>query len=205
MSDTLVVLRACGERTEARAAQLLSEQFGSVMVLRLQPLAAAVVAGFKAAESFKWLLTCDADVLIDDMCAERVAEMKRSLPSDHWQALGMVSDKLAGRERKGGLRLYRASMLADKIEHVDMSSIRPEGDLCAMFPSWKQFDLMLGRHDFEQFYIDLYRKGSQHRKKHPSWWRRADEWRTSSDRDLRAAWLGWAGGPMPKWPEKGAL
>lgn len=203
-SDTLVILRGAGERTEEHALGLLMQQFPEVVILRMRPLAAAVRYGFRLAveADFRWLVTCDADVLIDADCARRIAWMKAELPTECWQGIGMVDDKLIGRPRLGGLRLHRVAALAQKIPEIRDDAIRPEADLCVADPRWRRFPCVLGRHDFEQFYSDLHRKGAQHRRKHPKWLPYAARWKTSSDMDLRAAWLGWSGSPAPTWPEK---
>ena len=206
--DTLVVLRANGERTERLAERLLRSEFGAVMVLRVRPFAEAVRAGFRAAigGGYRWLVTCDADILIDEACAQKVELIKRRLHPGQWQAIARVRCRLAG-DRKGGLRVSRVAALARKLEAVRDDVTRPEAELCRIGAGdWIYAPEIMGRHDYEQWYRDLYRKGSAHRAKHASWGRKiAPRWRASLDRDLLAAAAGWDAAPMPDWPEKEPL
>jgi hypothetical protein len=202
------VLRANGERTERLAERLLRVEFGEVVVLRIKPFAEAVRAGFRAAigGGYRWLVTCDADILIDEGCAQKVELIKRRLKLDQWHAIARVCCRLAG-DRKGGLRVSRVSALALKLKAVRDDVTRPEADLCRVgADDWIYVPEMIGRHDFEQFYCDLYRKGAAHRIKHASWGRKiAPRWRASRDCDLLAAAAGWDAAPMPQWPEKEPL
>jgi hypothetical protein len=202
VSDTLVCLRANGERTEELAERLLREQFPLVETLRIRPFAEAVRECFRRAEGYRWLVTCDADVLIDASCAAKVESIKGRMDG-YWQAIGHVVDKLAG-VRLGGIRIYRASELPKMLPHVK-ESIRPEGDLCAINTAWLRAPEVMGRHDFEQYYADLYRKGKQHAVKHPKWGSSiVRKWRKSRDPDLKAALAGWDGKDMT-WAEKAPL
>jgi hypothetical protein len=203
VSDTLVCLRACGERTEELAERLLREQFAEVQTLRIRPFAEAVRECFRRAEGYQWLVTCDADVLIAPNCRAKVENIKGRMEG-YWQAIGYVVDKLAGTTRLGGIRIYRASELPQMLPRIK-DSIRPEGDLCAINTAWLRAPEVMGRHDFEQFYADLYRKGKQHAVKHPKWASSiVSKWRRSRDPDIKAALAGWEGRDMT-WHEKAPL
>lgn len=202
-----VVLRAAGERTEVLAEQLLREQCGQVHVLRVSPFAEAVRECYRTAieSGAPWLLTCDADVLVAPDLANQVQRIATRLPDGAWQAIGYVDDKLAGCARLGGLRLHRVSALADLVERI-ADSVRPEADLCRLRPNWQRVRVVLGRHDFDQWYGDLHRKGAAHRRKHASWGASiVPRWRASKDRDLQAALRGWDGLALPDWAEKGPM
>lgn len=202
-----VVLRAAGERTEALAEQLLREQCKAVHVLRVVPFAEAVRECYRIAieSGAPWLLTCDADVLVAPDMDDQVGRIAQRMPDGAWQAIGYVDDKLAMCARLGGLRLHRVAALADLVGHI-ADSVRPEADLCRLRPNWQRVRVVLGRHDFDQWYRDLHRKGAAHRRKHLSWGASiVPRWRASKDRDLQAALCGWDGRPLPEWPEKEPL
>lgn len=207
-SSFCVVLRCAGERTQFEAANRLMDQSDDVVSISVAPFSDAVRKCYQLAidRAAKWLVTCDADVLVDADAAEQILRIVKLMPSEAWQAIGQVNDKLAGCVRLGGLRIHRVSALPKAIMLVNDVAIRPEADLCLKMPNWVRARVTLGSHDFEQWYRDLYRKGAQHRKKHPTWARSiAHRWRASHDLDLRAAGLGWDGHPPPDWPEKGPL
>jgi hypothetical protein len=199
-----VVLRTAGERTAELAEQLLREQCETLHVLRVAPFAEAVRQCYRIAieSGAPWLLTCDADVLVAPDMADQVQRIAQRMPGSAWQAIGYVDDKLAGCARLGGLRLHRASELAGLIDRI-ADSVRPEADLCRLRPNWQRVRIVLGRHDFEQWYRDLHRKGAVHRGKHSSWGASiVPRWRASKDRDLQAALRGWDGLGLPDWAEK---
>ena len=115
-----------------------------------------------------------------------------------------MDDKLSGMIRQGGVRAWRTSALPELIDKV-RDTVRPEGDLCHRNPGWLSVDIVTGRHDYEQFYCDLYRKGAAHRRKHSRWADTVEKvWRNNPDRDIQAAYAGWHGAPM-KFTEKDPL
>lgn len=202
-----VVLRAAGERTAALSERLLREQCETLHVLRVAPFAEAVRRCYRIAmeSGAPWLLTCDADVLVAQDMAAQVQRIAQHMPAGAWQAIGYIDDKLSGCARLGGLRLHRVSALADLVDRI-AESVRPEADLCRLRPNWHRVRIVLGRHDYEQWYRDLHRKGAAHCRKHSSWGASiVPRWRASSDRDLQAALRGWDGLPAPDWPEKEPL
>jgi len=204
----VVVLRTNRERTARLAEQLLKKEFDDVVVIQVSPFHAAVRECFRIAEERKarWLVTCDGDVLVTPGIGRKVAAIANRLPSSEWQAIGQVHDKLAGCNRLGGLRLYRVSHLhlTSKVQIDNVT--RPEAELCRVFPNWTRLPDVFGTHDYEQFYYDLYRKGAQHRVKHPGWSKTiVPQWVSSKDQDLLTALAGWHGDPIPRWKEKDPL
>ncbi len=204
----VVVLRTNRERTARLAEQLLKNEFEDVVSIQVSPFHAAVRECFRIAADLgkKWLVTCDGDVLVTHGVGRKMAAIASRLPSSEWQAIGQVYDKLAGCNRLGGLRLYRVAALAQTTKVQIDNVTRPEAELCRVFPNWTRLPDVFGTHDYEQFYCDLYRKGAQHRVKHPGWSRTiVPQWLSSKDQDLLAALAGWHGDPMPLWKEKDPL
>ena len=199
-----VVIRSCGERTADKCEALVREQFDCVHVMEnVRPLAEAVRRSFKiaVASGKPWLVVIDADMLV---APDLKARLGYQIDNDGmWQTQAMVDDKLCGDVRPGGPRLIRTSVIPEIV--VDDSAIRPESALFHSRPGAVFVREVWARHDYEQYYRDLHRKGAAHRIKHKSWGQIiVPQWRKSADLDLRAAAAGWDGAPFT-WPEKEAL
>lgn len=196
----VAVIRSQGERTAAQCERLVRRQFESVHVLSISPFADAVRECLRIGieSGADWLVTVDADVLIAPDYWQRIQPHLSG-----WHVLGKMDCKLGGL-RAGGVRAWRTDSLADALPMVT-DCVRPESALCHAVGGWSEVDVITGRHDYEQFYRDLYRKGAAHRVKHRGWAYRANyEWRRSSDLDLIAAYAGWSGQPL-KMQEKPPL
>jgi hypothetical protein len=117
-------------------------------------------------------MALDADILLaPDAIAEliRAAEL---MPPHYVQVQGRIWDKIIGTYRPAGPRIYRTELLKRALEYVPEagSEIRPESYVLEQmgklgFPS-RRVSQILGLHDFEQYYRDLYRKSFVHAKKH---------------------------------------
>ncbi len=116
---------------------------------------------------------------------------------------GWIIDKLFDGPRQAGNHLYRTSMLPHIIAAIPTESVdvRPERHTLQRmhdqgFP-WREVPVVLGIHDFEQSYRDLFRKCFVHARKHirqtdyliPLWRRKAEQ-----DQDFLIAVKGFAGG-----------
>ena len=192
--EVLAIVRSTGERTEAECIRRVMTQVEGVDTLRIAPFHEAVRECFRRGieSGAQWLLTVDADVLLH---RNAVRELMAQ-PVNGWQIVGQVKDKLYGGVKLAGVRLYRVSKLPEVLPYVS-DVLRPEGALTKIFEGWEPSREVVGHHDFDQWYRDYHRKGAQHRVKHPGWEKRVKyEWRRSPDRDLQAAWAGWAGQPM---------
>lgn len=192
----MAVVRTFGERTEAECVKRVRKQLADVQVIHVEPFAEAVRECFRLAINSKadWLLTVDADVLLNSGAVASLLNQAKTL--DGWQIVGIVKDKLAGRARMAGVRLYRIAALPEALPLVSNDEVRPEGSIARALGGWEKSREVVGKHDFEQFYRDLYRKGQMASIKHPGWGNLAAEWRRSRDPDLRAAYAGWAGLPL---------
>lgn len=189
--EVIAVVRTFGERTQAECIRRVREQVQEVRVIQVAPFHEAVRECFRIGigSGAEWMLTVDADVLLHDgavaqlLCEARTCSVR--------QIVGRVQDKLYGGVKLAGVRLYRVSGLAEMLPHV-ADVIRPEGDLAKRF-GYVRSDVVVGLHDYHQWRRDYYRKGRQHRVKHPHWTVRAAKWRKSKDLDLVATAQGWDG------------
>lgn len=197
MIDAVAVIRSQGERTESVCERLVKSQFETTHIIRVSPFADAVRECFRIGleSGAEWLVTVDADVLIAADYREKISEEVKGFSG--WQVLGHMDDKLYGGVRVGGVRAYRVAAIPKLLPTVRADAQRVEARLCTDHPGWRLSSLVTGRHDYEQYYRDLYRKGAAHRVKHRSWAGLVERvWARSDDRDLRAAYAGWHGRPM---------
>jgi hypothetical protein len=192
--EVVTVIRTNGERTAAACEWYAKRLFANVQPIRVAPFAEAVRECFRIgiASRADWLVTIDADLLVLDGALNLLRVAKRTTG---WQVLGRVRDRLYGGIRRGGVRVYRVATLDRVLPLVRDDAIRPEGDLAGIVPGVEMVETVTALHDYEQWYADLYRKGAAHRIKHPNW--NVERWRKSEDRDLRVAYAGWIGSPMP--------
>ncbi len=194
MIDAVVVIRSQGERTEAVCERLVKSQFENTHIIRVSPFADAVRECFRIGleSGSEWLVTVDADVLIAPDYREKISEEVKVFSG--WQILGHMDDKLFGGVRRGGVRAYRTSAIPKLLPSIRDGVQRVEARLCADHPGWRLSSLVTGRHDYEQYYRDLYRKGAAHRAKHRNWATMIERaWGVSGDKDLQAAYAGWHG------------
>jgi len=172
-----VVIRASGERTETICKELILAQGISpdnLVVIREAPFSAAVRKGFEIGieRGLPWTLHVDADVLLRPGSIKKMLSLAEAQEDNVFQVQGKVIDKFFGGPRDAGNHLYRTSLLSAALplipeEGVD---IRPESHtLDAMeavgYPTIK-VPYIVGVHDFEQYYKDIFRKSFVQAHKH---------------------------------------
>lgn len=176
--DVHLVIRSAGERTAtvaARLAGLCGMAADDIVVVREVPFEQALRAsyqeGIRAGRT--WTMTLDADVLLNANAIAALIHCADQLPSQFLQLEGCVFDKITGSYRQAGHRIYRTELLPLALTQIPPPStrVRPErftlGKMIALgYPS-RCVPEVVGLHDFEQHYADLYRKSLVHAKKHP--------------------------------------
>ena len=178
-TDLVVVIRAAGERTFQVCQDLVRMQIptDAVEIVNETPFEAALRKTYELGlqRGAKWTMTLDADVLLrEGAVAELVAEAER-LPPHFVQIEGLVHDKLTGRFRKAGHRIYRTSLLTKALQALPPagSEIRPEFATLQRMEEWgfpsREVRLVVGIHDYEQDDCDVYRKAFVHANKHQNW------------------------------------
>lgn len=179
IDDVTIVIRAAGERTEASCRAILEAQVAAenVIVIHEKPFRKAVEKNFILGieRNKKWTLAVDADVLLCHDAVVRMINNAARLDDNLYVYHGYVLDKLFATYRHGGPHLYRTDKLPQALEHIkryDAKVIRPESDVYrAMAKSGYLVTvdkLILGIHDYEQYYSDLFRKSFFHAIKHDS-------------------------------------
>jgi hypothetical protein len=182
LSDSLydrlsVIIRSAGERTESLCKELVLEtglQERNITVIKENPFSRALYASYETGIALDrpWTLCLDADVLVlADSIHEMICFAEKQHPSV-FEIQGLILDKFFGGPRQAGFHLYRTSLLSQAIKLIPLTheTIRPEHyTLDAMkgrgFP-WKRMDYLVGIHDFEQYYADIFRKTFAQAHKH---------------------------------------
>ena len=164
-----VIIRSAGERTENACkesvlAQGVPEE--NVTVIRKAPFTATLQASYEAGRRFNlpWTYCVDADVLLLPGSIKNMLALAERQNPAMLEIQGRVLDKFLGGPREAGNHLYRTSLLDQAMEHLPLEQdvIRPEWHtLDAMkkhgYPSMSVSSLV-GIHDFEQYYRDIFRK-----------------------------------------------
>lgn len=168
------IVRHCGERTTDACAQLLAQLAPGKRIHRVsarpfrEVLRQSLELGL--AEGRPWTLCIDADVLILPELADFLAAADR-FPADLFEAQALVLDKLLPARRPAGNHLYRSELIAQALPRIPVGdSLRPESDMilamAALGYRAHQSSLLVGLHDFEQAYPDIYLKAFLHAHKH---------------------------------------
>ena len=171
-----VIVRCAGERTAGLCRELLTGQIPDEQITCIQetPFSRAVQRTFEIGleAGRKWTLAIDADVLVHKSAVVDLLKIAEQLPDHVFEFEGQVFDRLFYGPRDGGPHVYRTSMLTKALTIAcrEETVHRPEFHVikemeAAGYPQVKH-DIILGLHDFEQSYQDLYRKGFVHAQKH---------------------------------------
>ncbi|GIU78025.1 MAG: hypothetical protein KatS3mg005_1263 [Bryobacteraceae bacterium] len=166
---SIVIIRAAGERTESACIEAVSRQargWLGVEVVRERPFwkALSKSIGIACRAETRWAVCVDADVLVRNGCLERAIVEASQCRHGFFMLNFRVLDRLMGGEVSGGLHLYSGKLLRQALELLPQveSALRPENALCAKmaergYPTVRS-KYLVGLHDFEQYYRDIYRK-----------------------------------------------
>lgn len=176
-SNLIVVIRSAGERTAFACKTLVCNEIPAeqVQVLQLSPFEEALRESYRIGinSGNKWLITIDADVLPRKGFIDKIATLCLSVSENVFSFKAMVYDKFFSKHRMAGFRVYRCSMLKEALSLVPKNGeqIRPEEYTVKLMEAngyqRKVFEYVVGLHDYEQYYKDLYRKAFFHATKHP--------------------------------------
>ena len=175
-SDVAVVIRTCGERTLEICKQLVEEQVEhkNIVVINEIPFSKAVRKTFEIGLDYHlpWTLAIDADVLIAKNAIREVIKAAHDYDQKTFKFTGRVCDKLFLKPRAGGIHLYRSCHLEAALKIFPTEEfIRPETQIADMLQQKGNLSnpflgVMVGIHDYEQWYRDIYRKAFVHANKH---------------------------------------
>ena len=203
IANTLWVIRSVDERTTAVCEHLIRQVAppDQVVVMHEQPFSAALRKGFDlgAASGLKWMVCIDADVLIDAEGIRQLLAVAETVDERIFYVQGLTVDKLIPIKRPPGNGIYRNALArkARRFVPEDGTSLRPEtttmeGMIAAGHLMYRT-NIVVGLHDFEQSYEDIYRKSFLHARKHANvlplveaYWQE----HRAADRDFEVALLG---------------
>lgn len=204
----IVVIRSVGERTEQLCRELILAQGvvpANVVIVREAPFSAAMRKSFEIGleRDLSWTFCVDADLLLRPKSIETMLQLAEEQPENVCEIQGYILDKFFGGPRQGGVHLYRTSLLPKVIDSIPAEgvNVRPEFHTLqameALGHPWVSVPYLVGLHDFEQYYQDIFRKCFVQAHKHQyftdlflSIWRDGAE----CDRDYRVALKGYAKG-----------
>ena len=209
--DITVVIRSVDERTCKICRALVLKQIPErcIYVVNETPFEAALRSCYQIGikSQTEWMITIDADVLLRDGAIDGILSEAKAMPSNYFQIEGMIFDKFTYRSRWAGYRCYRIKCLdiAYKLIPQDYKEIRPESAIRNRmadigYPFLRSYRIY-GIHDYEQYYIDIYRKAFIYACKHQQWlldmillWKKHD----NSDNDYHIAMRGLCDGLLSK-------
>ncbi len=194
-NDVLIVIRSVGERTVAKCQSLIIDQGVSpedIEVICESPFSKALLTSYEVGikRGKKWTLCVDGDLLLKSKAIEKMVSIIESTNDRVFEVQGFIVDKLFGGPRAGGIHLYRTALLPiakDKLSNIS-NAIRPEANtLREMEKAGYPFlvvPYIVGVHDFEQSYKDIYRKSFVYGRKHKAYYQMfIERWSRLSRKD----------------------
>lgn len=169
MDDVFVVLRSAKERSAPLAEKAISLQTGRYAVIEEHPFSNALKKMFSIGEEQpeKYLLAVDADVVLHPGSLEKIVEIAEEHLKKSPELFFLdffVMDKFRGK-CCSGCHLYVNRYSNDLLSHLvsDVDDTRPENHLVLDFAKThalvhEKSHFVVGLHDFEQYYRDLYAK-----------------------------------------------
>jgi hypothetical protein len=146
----------------------------AIFTVREVPFSAAVAAAFRVGieQGRPWLLCIDADVLPIARGIRALLEARSGLSSDCIEVQGLVHDKFFNITRPAGNHLYRTTLVKRALALIpnEGTSLKPESDMLRELASRGrpslQSSVVVGAHDFEQYYRDIFRTNFLQARKH---------------------------------------
>ena len=173
----IIVIRSAGERTADLCKKIADTNIGEyqVHVINETPFEEALRVSYDIGmnSEAEWLITIDADVIPREEFLNEISLLTKKVPEKLFTFKAMIYDKFFQKHRLAGFRVYRCSLLKEARSLVPENGkqIRPEQYTVNLMEKrgyrTKIFDYVVGLHDFEQFYEDIYRKAFFHATKHP--------------------------------------
>jgi hypothetical protein len=173
------VIRGCGERTTDLCYQLMCRTGWSSAVIEIveeAPFAKALETSYQIGidSGKEWLLCVDADVLMREKSVRELLDFASISDPLIFEIQGYVLDKFFGGARSAGNHLYRTRYLEKALKYCADAgeSIRPENTVIKKMADegygWLQMSYVVGLHDYEQSFEDIYRKTFVYAHKHLS-------------------------------------
>jgi len=167
-SDTCVVIRSAGERTEELCRYLAAQQVPeeNVVVIHEHPFSRAVLKSFEVGLDFglPWTICLDADVVLRQGAISEMVALATTQDPTTFLVEMQTLDKFTGGPQNRGAYVYRTALLDRARQFVpsDEQTMRAgtfvTRKMNAIGCSFVITDLLLGVHEYEQYYRDIYAK-----------------------------------------------
>lgn len=174
--DITVIIRTVSERTAKLCYEQVMKQVPkeNIYIINEIPFTEALHKTYEIGirQNRKWTFVVDADVLILPNTINQLIKIADKENDDVFEIQGLIYDKFFLVNRPAGNHLYRTNLLSKAIDFISkqQESIRPEYDtITKMMESghpYLQTDVIVGLHDFEQYYSDIFRKSMVQAHKH---------------------------------------
>ena len=206
IEEPFVCLRTIGERTEHCLLKQIGGEISkeNIAIVNETPLTNTLKKAFSLAinKGNSWTLHIDADVLLLPGSLKGMTKKLMALPKDVFAAQFLVADYLLGDIRYAGNGAYRTDLLPLCLPFVaeSVDKIRPVRHVIQRMEEkgyrfFDQREEIVGIHDAEQFYRDIYRKALVYAFKHLN---KASEfipyWRHKQGADYLVALKGFSDG-----------
>ena len=168
-SDTCVVIRSAGERTEDLCRHLAAQQVpeGNVVVIHEYPFRRAVLKSFEVGLDFglPWTICLDADVVLRQGAVSEMIALAGAQGPTTFLVEMQTLDKFTGGPQNRGAYVYRTALFDQARQFVP--SDEEQTMRAGAFVSRKMSDigysfvttqLLVGIHEYEQYYRDIYAK-----------------------------------------------
>jgi len=158
-----IIIRSCGERTAKRCEELASQQ-GNTHTIRAVPFSESIWQSYQLAIELdqEWTPIIDADVLLYDGVLESAIKELQKQPVNVFCLDGKTDDKIFGMSRRAGIHIYRTRLLPAAMNVIAPRKIKPETHIRKEMEKLGRYTttsrIIFGRHDYEQYYTDLWRK-----------------------------------------------
>lgn len=167
-NEIVVVIRCAGERTEEACQRLVREQVeaGLVATVSERPFARALEKSIEIALECgsRWSLFLDADVLLRREAIPMMMAELEACSQRFYMMNFLVMDRGFCGPAYDGVHAFRTELFSQAVGFMPLawSDQRPETRLCKEmgqrgYPTILSKTLV-GLHDYEQYYRDLYRK-----------------------------------------------
>lgn len=163
-----IIVRTCGERTTQKCVELCEKQ-GTTDIIEAVPFGESLRKSYKTAMNYpsKWVCMIDADVLLlPGTLQAAITELNNAdaIGKHTYFCLdGFCQDKIMMKRRRAGIHIYRTELLEQGYQYIDDLQLKPESHVRKSmalegFPTYSKSPITFGLHDYEQYYVDLWRK-----------------------------------------------
>lgn len=159
-----IIVRCCGERTEKKCIETAAKQ-GTVHVIKTEPFGKCLQESYKLALKLnqKWIPMIDGDVLLLPGVLEKAIQYLNSQKNNNIFCLdGKTKDKIFMCTRRAGIHIYKTALLSKAIKYINSLELKPESTVRRTMTKQGKITvvgpIVFGYHDYEQYYVDLWRK-----------------------------------------------